>query len=116
MNAQGICQVLDKITMLISRIIQNQVNRQLAVFGCQLFEQLCNRFRVDVSGINHRFHFQGHNIERSQNVDPVPAGSGFDKHSGKAPQNADKGHQNEMGCISKEQLTFSRLCLRYQRH
>jgi hypothetical protein len=53
----------------------------------------------------------GEGIERAQDIKPLPAGWGADKHPRKAPQHPQKRRQHKVSGIDKEHCPLSRFRL-----
>lgn len=61
---------------------------------------------IDVTGIGDRHQLPGGRVQRSQNIEPLPAGRSFDEAADKGPQETKKGLQDKMGSIDEKQVAL----------
>ena len=76
----------DELCTLITRIIQNQCHRYREVEACNLPEEITNALAVDVSVIDDGNQFMIDRVQRSEHVEPLPAGRGLEPQSRPTPK------------------------------
>ena len=68
----------DELCALITRIIQDQCHWRRKVEACNLPEKIANTLAVDVSVIDDCNQFMINRVQRSEYIEPLPAGRGFE--------------------------------------
>ena len=87
---------------LIAGIVQHQRDRHAEVEVSQLMQQLADTLGGDVGVIGHRNEFVRDRIQGAQDIEALASGRRLDEHPHQRPEKAQKGRQDEMGRIDKE--------------
>lgn len=106
-EAQVSGQILDKLAMLVTGIVQYDSNRQVRAGSSQLTQQSGNGVGIDGIGVGHSEQLPGGSVESTQNIETLSSSRSFDEKTGEGPQKAKEGLQNKVSRIHKKEVAFA---------
>lgn len=108
LDAKRPSQIQDHAALLITRIVEDERNRNGQSQSHDPTQQLANAVSVDVSVVRNHDKFMRQGVQCAQHVEALPPCGGANKQTRKAPQNPQIRRQNKMRGVYKKDRAVSR--------